>query len=160
MPTDKKSMWQDRLAQARTQLEELLSSLDETQLHTPVITEGANWTPLDILAHLVENERGMSIHVYKIRQGRQTVPEDFDLKEWNAGLKERMGTDHTLAELLDNLAEVRARTLQGLDSLNEDEWALTGRHPNRGIITIEQYYETMASHMQEHAQDIKKGLGL
>jgi hypothetical protein len=160
MPTDKKSMWKDRLTQAKTELENLLLSLDEAQLHTPVITEGNGWTPLDILAHLLENERGMSIHIYKIRQGRETVPEDFSLEKWNAGLKERMGTDHNLAELLDNLAQVRTRTLQELDSLKDDEWALTGRHPDRGLITIEQYYETMASHMSWHAQDIKKGLGL
>jgi hypothetical protein len=37
---------------------------------------------------------------------------------------------------------------------------LTGRHPVQGIITIEQYYQTMANHDREHLEDIKRGLGL
>lgn len=160
MSTDKKSRWKEKLNQASAELEELLTSLDETQLQTPVISEGNSWTSLDILAHLVENERGMSIHVHKIRQGQETVPEDFDLDRWNAGLKERTDTSLSLTELLEDQAQVRARTIQEIDSLGEEDWQLQGRHPARGVITVEQYYETMIGHIHWHIGDIKQGLGL
>jgi hypothetical protein len=58
------------------------------------------------------------------------------------------------------MPKVRARTLQVLDSINEDEWELQGRHPSRGLITIEQYYETIAGHDMTHTRDIKRALGL
>lgn len=159
MSTDKIAKWKAQLTEARNELIQLLLSLDEAQLQTPVISEENEWTPLDIAAHLLENERGMSIHVYKIRNGRGTVPEGFDLDYWNSGLKERMGTP-ALQEVLQSLEEVRARTLQEIDNIKDEEWTLEGRHPFRGIINIEQYYETMAGHDRWHARDIKKGLDL
>jgi uncharacterized protein (TIGR03083 family) len=159
MSTDKKTKLKQKLTQARTDLENLLASLTPEQWLTPVISEGNTWTVLDIAAHLVENERGMSIHVHKIRKGQETVPPDFELNQWNAGLKDRMGQPSP-ADLLQNLAQTRAKTLEVLDSIRADEWGLTGRHPARGVITIEQYYETMANHDAWHTNDIKKGLGL
>jgi hypothetical protein len=159
MSTDKKAKWKEQLTAARTEFTQLLLSLDQTQLQTPVLSEDSAWTPLDIAAHLLENERGMSIHVYKIRHGRETVPEGFDLDHWNSGLKERIGTP-TLQDLLQGLAEVRARTLQEIDAIEDDEWTLEGRHPFRGLINVEQYFETMVGHDRWHARDIRKGLGL
>ncbi len=159
MSSEKQKYWKQELTQARTELQNLLTSLDEEQLQTVVISEGQTWTVLDIVSHLLENERAMSIHVYKIRQGRETVPEGFDLEKWNAGLKERM-EPQPLKELLDELAQARAKTLEVLESIGDEEWTLQGRHPLRGTITIEQYYETMAGHDTWHTRDIKKALGL
>ena len=101
----------------------------------------------------------MSIQLHKIRKGEPTIPEGFDLERWNAGVKKRIG-NLSPAELVAGLESTRAKTLEGLASLNEEEWALTGRHPSRGVITIEQYYETIAGHDQAHAQDITQALGL
>lgn len=157
--TDKKTQLKQKLAQTRAELESLLTSLTPEQWHTPIISEGDAWTVMDIVAHLVENERGMSIHVHKIRQGKETVPDGFDLSQWNAGLKGRMGSP-TPAELLQNLAQNRAKTLEVLDSIGPEEWGLTGRHPARGSITIEQYYETMAGHDAGHTDDIRSALDL
>ncbi|MBI1878762.1 MAG: DinB family protein [Chloroflexi bacterium] len=159
MSTDKKTTLKQKLTQARTDLENLLASLTPEQWHTPVISEGNTWTALDIVAHLVENERGMSIHVHKIRKGQETVPPDFNLNQWNAGLKGRMGHPSP-EELLANMVQTRTRTLEGLESIRDEEWDLTGRHPARGVITIAQYYETMAGHDAWHTGDIKKALGL
>lgn len=160
MSTDRKAEYTQKLTQARTNLLNLLNSLSAEQLQTPVISEGQTWTPLDLVAHLLENERAMSIHVHKIRNGRETVPTGFDLKQWNAGLKERVGTLPSLKEMLNELAQVRVKTLEVLESLSEEEWDLQGRHPNRGRIPIEQYYETIAEHDTWHINDIKNGLGL
>jgi hypothetical protein len=159
MSQTKRQLCEERLNQARDELMILLASLSLQQWHTTVISEGQDWSVADIVTHLTENERGMSIQVHKIRQGRETVPEDFDLQKWNAGLKGRHGPA-TPDELLAGLAQVRLKTLEVLATINEDEWALQGRHPSQGIITIEQYYETMAGHDQHHIADIRRGLGL
>jgi len=159
MTTDRKTEWKQKLAQSRMALRTLLTSLTPEQWSAPVFSEGANWTVTTVVSHLVEGEVGMSIHVHKIRKGEETLPEGFDLERWNAGVQKRMGQP-AASELLAQLAETRAKTLTVMDSLNDADWDLTGRHPSRGVITIEQYYETIHFHELSHAQDIKTALGL
>ncbi len=153
----KKEQWQKELATSRTALNELLDSLTPEQWLAPVFGEGDGWSIADVVAHLVETERGMSIHIYKIRREKETVPAGFDLTQWNAGLKERAGRVSP-EELRKQLPQVRNRTLKEMDTLQDSEWQLTGRHPARGTITVEQYYETIAGHEKTHTQDIKAAL--
>ena len=159
MSTDRKEILKQKMSDARTALTNLLSQLTPEQWQTPVFSEQQTWTVQYIVAHLTDAEQGMSIQVHKIRKGQETLPEGFDLNQWNAGVQERVGP-LTIEELLDRMPKVRARTLQGLGSINEDEWELQGRHPSRGLITIEQYYETIAGHDMTHTRDIKQALGL
>ena len=155
--TDKKTILRNKLTQNRTELETLLISLTPEQWQTPVIEEGDTWTVLTIASHLAENEKGMSIHIHKTRQGKETVSEGFNVHEWNAGVKKRI-SNPTSAELLDMMAQTRARTLDGLESILDEEWGLKGRHPTQGLITIEQYFETIANHDLEHLTQIKRAL--
>ena len=159
MTTNKKEMWQQKLAQSRQALLTLLQSLQPAQWEAVVFSENEPWTVTTAVSHLLDSERGMSIQVHKIRKGEPTVPEGFDIERWNAGVKKRIG-NLIPAELVAALESTRAKTLEGLASLQEEEWTLSGRHPSRGVITIEQYYETIAGHEQLHAQDIKQALGL
>lgn len=158
MPINKSTRYKQELTKARTDLIGLLTSLTDEQLQIPIIgQENQSWTALDIVAHLLENERAMSIHVHKIRQGRETVPVDFNLEKWNEGLKGRL-EPRPLPDLLEDLAQTRAKTFEVLESIKDEEWGLRGRHPDRGMITIEQYYETMAAHDRWHTNDIKLAL--
>ena len=154
---DKKVYWQQQLAQSRAGLNELLDSLSEEQWQTTVFGEGQSWTVQDVVTHLVESETGMSIHIHKIRKGRETLPEGFNLDTWNAGLTDRMG-DTAPEELRQKLGPVRERTLQGMETLSDEEWSLTGLHASRGTITIEQYYETISGHETSHANDIRQAV--
>jgi uncharacterized protein (TIGR03083 family) len=156
---DKKTVWKNKLSKSRAALNSLLDQLSAEQWQTTVFSEGNNWTVRDVVAHLVDSEKGMSIHIHKIRKGRETVPESFDLNQWNAGVKDRAG-DASPDELRQALLAGRAKLLDGLNSLTDDEWTLTGRHPFRGVITLEQYYETIAAHEVIHAKDIKEALRL
>lgn len=155
--SDKKTYWRQQLAESRERLLSALNQLNPEQWQTVIYAEGNTWTVRDIVSHLVDSENGMSIHIYKIRKGRETVPENFDLTRWNAGVKNRTG-DISNAELRQRLDAVRTRLLEGLDSLEEHEWTLTGRHPFRGVITIEQYYETISGHEFSHATDIAQAV--
>ena len=157
MTIDNANTWKQKLAQSRMTLRLLLTSLKVEDWQTSIFSEGISWTISTVVSHLIESERGMSIHVHKIRKGEDTIPEGFDLDRWNAGVKKRMG-ELTPEELLTQLAETRAKTLEVMDSLRDEEWALTGRHASRGIITIEQYYETMYGHELMHTKDIKEAL--
>lgn len=157
MSTERKERWASKLNESRRALFELLSSLSPQQWQTPVFAEGDTWTVATVLAHLVESERGMSIHVHKIRKGEATIAPDFNLERWNAGIVRRIG-DAVPAELLASAATTRARTLQLMDSLGDEEWQLTGLHPSRGEISVEQYYQTIHAHEVGHLHDLRTAL--
>ena len=158
MSADKKLLWQTNLAESRAALSALLNGLTAEQWAAPVFSEGDTWTVKTVVSHLLDSERGMSIQVHKIRKGEETVPENFDLARWNAGVQKRVG-DVTPTELIANLEATRAKTLEVMNSLRDEEWTRSGRHPARGIITIEQYYETIHGHELGHTADIAKALG-
>ncbi len=159
MSARRRDHWKERLDESRDALFSLLNGLSPEQWQATVYAEGNTWTVATVLAHLVESERGMSIHVHKIRRGEATIPDDFDLERWNAGLTRRTG-DVAPDELMANAVATRARTLQVMESLEDREWELTGRHPSRGEITIDQYYETIHAHEVGHLGDIRAALGV
>ena len=149
--------WTQTLADARAALLETLNGLSPAQWDQVVFGEGEQWTVNTVVSHLIDGERGMSIHVHKILKGEETLPEGFDLTRWNAGVKKRIG-ELSPRELLASLEATRARTLQGLNGLEEGDWERTGQHPSRGVITVEEYYETIAGHEQMHLDHIKTAL--
>ena len=159
MSGERRAHWKEKLGESREALFELLNGLSPEEWQATVFAEGDTWTVATVLAHLVESERGMSIHVHKIRKGEATIAEDFDLEHWNAGLTWRTG-DVAPEKLMANAVATRVKTLEVMDSLEDSEWELTGRHPSRGEITVNQYYETIHAHEVGHLQDIRAALGV
>lgn len=159
MSVDRKTVWQQKLAESRAALLTLLTSLQPEQWTQPVFTEGDTWTVTTVVSHLLDSERGMSIQIHKTRKGEETIPEGFDINRWNAGVQKRVG-NLSSAELIAGLEATRAKTLDVMNSLQDDDWARTGRHPTRGLITIEQYYETIYGHELSHADDMKRALAV
>lgn len=154
----KNQAWQAKLDASRQELLALLNSLTPEEWSQTVFSEGEQWAVQTVVSHLIDSERGMSIHVHKIRKGEETLPPDFDIDRWNAKVTERI-SDQSPAALLEGLQATRSRTLGQLGEIQENEWSLTGRHPARGIITIDQYYETIHGHEVIHTRDIASALG-
>ena len=159
MSVDRKTEWQQKLAASRAALLALLTSLQPEQWTQPVFTEGDTWTVTTVVSHLLDSERGMSIQIHKTRKGEETIPEGFDINRWNASVQKRVG-NLSSAELIAGLEATRAKTLDVMNSLQDEDWGRTGRHPTRGLITIEQYYETIYGHELSHAADMKRALAL
>lgn len=159
MSTERRDHWKEKLSESREALFALLNGLSPEQWQTAVFAEGDTWMVATVLAHLVESERGMSIHVHKIRKGEATIPDDFDLERWNAGLTRRTG-DVAPEELMANAEATRAKTLEVMESLEDREWTLTGRHASRGEITIDQYYATIHAHEVGHLSDIRAAVSV
>jgi uncharacterized protein (TIGR03083 family) len=157
MSVERKVHWQQKLVESRTALLALLNSLSPAQWTQPVFSEGDTWTVTTVVSHLLDSEKGMSIQIHKTRKGEETIPEGFDINRWNAGVQKRVG-DLSPAELLAALETTRAKTIDVMNSLKDEDWSRTGRHPSRGVITIEQYYETIYGHELMHAEDMKRAL--
>ena len=155
--SDKKTTLKQYLSEAKTELVTFLQTLTPEQWEQQAFIDGNKWTVRDIITHLVESETGLSTQIYKIRTGRESVPEGFDIDRWNAGLQKRMG-DLTPAELLQGLEDVRQKTLERLDTVEAHEWEVSGRHPTLGIVSVEKYYQIIARHQQQHLADIQSAL--
>ncbi|MDQ3249437.1 MAG: DinB family protein, partial [Chloroflexota bacterium] len=144
MTDDKRTIWTENLVQSRQALLAVLHSLTPAQWDAVVFHDSEPqhdsepWTVSTLISHLIDSERGMSIQVHKIRKGEETMPPGFDLDRWNAGVTQRIGV-LSPAELLARLETTRTKTIETMNSLTEAEWSLSGQHPFRGLITIEQY---------------------
>ncbi|MDM8520643.1 DinB family protein [Anaerolineales bacterium HSG6] len=155
--SDKKTTIKQYLSKNKTELVSYLETLTPEQWEQEVFSEGNQWTVRDIITHLVEAETGLSIQIHKIRAGRETLPQGFDLDRWNAGVKKRMG-DLTPAQLLQGLEEVRQKTLERLKTIESHEWELSGEHPSFGVVSVEKYYQIIAGHQRQHLIDIQSAL--
>ncbi|MFQ5611512.1 MAG: maleylpyruvate isomerase family mycothiol-dependent enzyme [Anaerolineae bacterium] len=154
----KKDKLHQKLTKARLQLRTLLTGLSQEQWQEPVYGEGQDWTVRDMVAHLVDAEYGLTRQIERICQGSSGIPEDFDLAAWNKKAVARMA-DKSPQELLQTMAQNRVKLLEVLDSIEEADWQKSGRHPSMAILTVEQYFKTIASHEANHTWEIAQAVG-
>jgi hypothetical protein len=120
--------------------------------------EGSDtWSPFDVLGHLIHGEntdwvpRAQSI----LEHGESEVFVPFDRF---AQFEDSKGK--SLGKLLDELAVLRARNLEIVDSLHltDDELARTGLHPEFGRVTLAQLLATWVVHDLGHIVQISRTL--
>lgn len=113
-------------------------------------TEGPEtWSPFVIVGHLIHGERTDWIPRARIilAQGQERRFAPFDRF---AQFRESEGK--TLAELLDEFAELRAENLVTLAGwrLTDTQLALRGEHPELGPVTLRQLLATWVAHDLGH----------
>jgi hypothetical protein len=113
-------------------------------------TEGRDtWSPYVIVGHLIHGERTDWIARARIilDQGDDRRFEPYDRF---AQFHESQGK--TLAELLDELARLRAENVVTLAGwgITEAQLALTGEHPAFGTVTLRQLLATWVAHDLSH----------
>jgi hypothetical protein len=112
-----------------------------------------NWSPYDVVGHLIHGEDTDWIPRAKIilKQGDDLTFVPFDRK---AQFKRSQGK--TLLQLLDEFASKRGENHQILRSwqLTEKELALSGIHPELGPVTLEQLIATWVVHDLGHIRQI------
>lgn len=141
------------LEQARTELLEVAQGLSAEDWRRP--TDNPGWTARDVLAHLAAGETTVQPLLRRLAAGEGGVPDDFDLARYNAGQLRRRA-ERTIAELLEELAEARAQTLEALRQATPESLARRGRHPRGFEATLEQTFRLIALHDREHAEDIRR----
>lgn len=116
---------------------------------------GQTWSPFDVLGHLIHGERtdwipraGMIL-----RSGEAEAFETFDrFAQFEAS------EGKSLEELLDTFTELRSESIQALRSLNitGDDLARKGRHPELGVVTLEELLATWVVHDLDHVAQISR----
>jgi uncharacterized damage-inducible protein DinB len=134
-------------------LDALLRDLPEEWTHR---NEGENtWSVFDVVGHLIYADRVDWVpRVRRILESGESRPfEPFDRL---GHVKECAGK--TLPQLLDEFARVRREKLGELRALNLDteQFALRGRHPALGSVTLAELLATWAVHDLTHLHQITR----
>jgi len=157
MSIEKKQAIHDKLSDVRVNLLSLVKSLEEGQWKTKVFSEEADWTVLDLLRHVTDAEASMTSLMELIRKGGEGVPADFDLRRWNARRAEKT-RKKTLIDLERELSTNRTRLLEFLESLEDADWAKSGRHGSLRILSIEETLNLIADHENSHLEDMRRAI--
>jgi hypothetical protein len=146
----------DLLRRTPELLRSLLSGLPETWTGTPDVPSDG-WRPHDVMGHLISGELDDWIpRTERILADGTTRPfEPFD----RFAHVDR-DADHSLDELVDEFARLRASNLERLATLVTDDADLArrGTHPALGEVTLGQLLATWAVHDLDHIAQIFAGL--
>lgn len=141
------------LARTPATLDALLRDLPED---LTLRNEGENtWSVWDIVGHLIYADRADWMpRARRILEFGETKP--FDPFDRNGHLRECEGK--SLAQLLDDFADVRNQRLAELSGLNltHQELRLRGVHPTLGVVTLSELLATWAAHDLNHIHQIAR----
>lgn len=113
------------------------------------------WSVFDVVGHLIHGERTDWLPRVRLilEHGSQKTFAPFDrLAQFQAN------EGKSLHELLDEFSALRARSLAELAELRlgPETWALEGRHPEFGVVTLGQLLSTWVVHDLDHLGQIAR----
>lgn len=144
----------DRLQQAREHLNSVLDRVPEGLWEQQIYSDGAQWTLRQLLIHLALADHGQNNVLMGIAEGKNLIPEDYDLNRYNSGSVNKK-KDMTIEEARTGLAQSRARLVEWLNQTDEAVLDNQGRHASLHILSIAQILDVMANHEEGHTTDIE-----
>ena len=143
----------ERLKQTRRELVALLGTASAERLRQAPAQD--EWAPATIVSHLADAEL-----VYSVRL-RMTLTSDrpylaaYDEAAWVRRFAE---LEPDAREALARWRTLRDANVRLLESLEDDEWKLSGLHAERGELSVAHIADAMAKHDREHTAQIRAGL--
>ena len=155
---EKKAELRQHLETSRQTLLDVISKIQGDAWAKPVQDSGERWTALQMVRHLQDAHQGLSKQLDRLREGQETVPQDFDLDRWNARVQSKT-TEMTVEEALEALKASHERLLQTVDSLTEEDFQKTGWQPSlKKMLPLEVLIKVIGSHEANHAKDLENAL--
>ena len=157
--SDRKTAILDSLDSSQQKLNGLFSRLQPADWERPIQDEDQMWTVRQILAHMVNSQRGMTGTITQISAGQEGVPADFDVHRWNKRMVEK-SADKTPQDLLKELEAGHVTLKQTVATLDDAALDKRGRHGSLEIMSVEQIARLVGTHASDHAQTIADKLGM
>lgn len=142
-----------RLKQTGRELVALLGPAKDTELRRE--PEPGEWSPATVVAHLADAELVYGVRLRMILTGDRPYIAAYDEGAWVRRFAE---LEPDPRETLQRWRHLRDANLRLFDSLDEDEWRLTGLHAERGEMSVTAIAAVMARHDAEHLDQIRAGL--
>ncbi len=118
--------------------------------HSP---QRGEWSASEVAAHLADAEMVYSVRVRMMLTDDNPDLTGFDEKAWTARLSM---CDVGVAASVERFRILRDANLRLYESLEPEEWARTGRHVERGLVTIASTVESLIGHDRQHLDQIRK----
>ena len=155
---DKHTLIQERLRDEGDKLLAVFEGLTPEQWQTAIYTDNMTWTIKDLLAHQISAEGEFQFYGRDVLNGGAGAPEGFDINAFN-NRKVAALADRTPNQLLADFRSTRQTTIDLVTTIRDDQFALQGRHPFFGMMTMEDLFKLIYRHNMLHARDIRKVLG-
>ena len=130
----------------------LATATPEALHHSPGEDE---WSPATVVAHLADAELVYGVRIRTILTDDRPYIVAYDERAWVQRFAE---LEPDVKETLARWRAVRAANVRLLESLEEDEWRMSGMHAEMGEQSVAQIVERMAKHDADHLAQIRSGL--
>jgi uncharacterized damage-inducible protein DinB len=154
--SERKDALKARLQAARDRWDAVLDAVGD-RWEVPVYSDGLQWTVRQLVNHMADAERGQANQAMNIAEGKDIIPEDFDIERYNKRFTEKTA-EKSAAQSRTELVAQRQQFLQWLDALDEAKLDNRGRHSSLQMLTVEEIIDWMAEHERRHAEDLGKVL--
>lgn len=134
--------------------EALYLSIAVDTLTTP--HKAGEWTPLDILAHVIDTERVFAYRLLRIARGDMTDLPGFDQDDYAITAK---ANERTLDDLLDEFRTVRAASISLIRSLPESTYTIQGT-ANKNPLSARAAIYIIVGHLLYHVNSLKENYGV
>jgi hypothetical protein len=154
---DRQAQIVDALKKGADQTLAFYHSLTPAQLHEQVYPDGARWTVLQVLAHLITIEQSMH-HLFKnMLAGGPGSPPDFDFERFNRSQPLKLA-GMSLAQLEERFRAVREQTVAIVAHMQDTDLDRRGHHIFLGSGNLERFVRWAYEHAELHVQDMRGAL--
>ena len=140
----------DTLRALPGQVEALVRDLDEEALRRRPAPD--QWSIKEVCAHLRDS---LEIDGERIRRMLEEGEPFLPAYDQEALARERDYQNESMALIMTALRAFSGGIAYVLEGLGEEQWQRSGRHEERGPISIGQYAEAQAEHARQHLEQIR-----
>ena len=108
------------------------------------------WSPREVVHHLADSEMQHAVRLRRLIAEAHPVIQAYDEREFARHLY----YDRPIETSLEAFRAARASTVELLSRLTETQWSRVGFHTETGRYTVEDWLRIMATHAENHAQQI------
>ncbi len=118
--------------------------------HAP---QRGEWSAAEVAAHMADAEMVYSVRVRMMLTDDNPALTGYDEQAWAARLSM---CDLNVAGSVERFRILRDANLRLYESLESAEWARTGLHEERGLLTVSSIVESLIGHDRTHLDQIRK----
>ncbi len=140
-----------RYSSQAAELREVMAGFAGRMLGEPL--KPGEWTPHQVLAHVWSAEEfALAPRVLRILSEDSPYLENWDEVAWMA---DQYDSETPVESLLEGFEAHRIENGSHLAAASPDAWSRTGRHPLRGVRTLQWWVEYAIDHTEDHLGQLR-----
>jgi hypothetical protein len=156
MPEGAKTL-ADRLRKEGSRVVNFFNQLSQEQWKVVIYPQQSDWTMHHLLAHFVSAENGRQELIESVYNGGEGAPQQFDIDRFNQIEVDRLSKQSS-QDLLRNFVQGRAKLVEMVGSMSEQELSQVGRDPYLGQVVLTEMIKLTYVHLQIHLRDARRCL--